>query len=683
MLFGMLVLAATADSRSPHRRLHRRLRTSSDFWLKYLAKDAPSATTTSGGGGGGGAAAAAGAEGADYWHFFHKLADDGRAFHGVDCDWASWGSWGACSAICGTGSQSRSRAIRTLQELGGKRCAGAKLQRRECNHIKCVGLRAWEVAVAAKRDKMVKAEWAVDQGEAQACSVQKTHCIGFIRQCHADRKEPSLCAQCAASTLPEDCAPKELLAFCTEWGRNFHACYDYRAKKDQARITLEGANPLFVDQGAKYVDPGGSCVNTLDATHYGLVVGGDDVDTAKLGQFHVRYSCTLDQIGVHAAKPVMRTVVVVPRGTRRPTPPPTPAPPTTPPPPKTARSPKPARQRSSVQAQGNCISVGTHHMSGCASYSSQLDCLGWTSFLPRSMARCFWEMTPRPATTIASPAAADGGEWIDRVVEAEPATASSNDTPQKVPAPRLATTANPYSYTAARKAAEAFADQAKAGGVLVAPAPTPVPTPISGLDEVQAMLAAAGVPTPPCVDRGAAMRKSCAHYKGTDCVLARTTTTRRRDFGGDAFDNCKKTCGLCVPTPVVLTRPPTPRPTPMPTPYRCTPGAWHSKWTRCSRRCGLQGVKHRWKFMVTADCAKSKKPSTARCNEHACGPNETESWPKPKATTTHAPPRPIWKRGAKRKTGAKKHGHAGAGALEPRARGRMPFSGDDDDYTFR
>ena len=48
----------------------------------------------------------------------------------VNCVWASWSSWSTCSITCGTGTQSRSRRIQSLQQNGGT-CTGDVMETRQ------------------------------------------------------------------------------------------------------------------------------------------------------------------------------------------------------------------------------------------------------------------------------------------------------------------------------------------------------------------------------------------------------------------------------------------------------------------------------------------------------------------------------------------------------------------------
>ena len=626
LLFVSSLCVGVSASRWPQRRLRASV-PSSDFWLKYLSREVPTAEDNT-----------HQKDRTSYWHFFKELAGNGK-FSGLDCHWSSWSDWTRCSALCGTGTQSRSRVVQTREELGGKKCAGVTRQQRGCNHVACDSLQRWETHVTEKRSATLREKYKLDHGKAQACMVHGVHCVSFIRRCKADREEPLPCAKCAASTLPSDCAPKELLDFCTEWGQDFHVCATYHKRDDRARILLHGDSPLFVKIGDVYHEPGGSCVNTLDRTHYGLVVGGDDIDTTKLGQYKVIYTCSLDQVGVHTVKPVTRTVVVIPRGTPNPTPAPSPPALTRSPTPKPAPTPIPtlaaAKKKKEKRSEGTCYSAGTHHMDGCANYKDRTTCIDWTSFLDRTLARCEWKITaaqflansafeisaaPKLAAGVPAPklpyssAVANANAALGSTFQMRGTRSARNAKAQW----QLAATARTRPFAAAFKEAEAFAADHAAVQRKTAP-----PTTFSAKSELEMML---GGGVKPCVDRGAAMRKSCKHYRGTDCVIARTSTTRRRDFGGDAFDNCKKTCGLCAPTPAVVPALRTPAPSRAPTPYRCEPEIVNSNWTQCSQRCGLTGVKHRWQFAVTADCKKSKKASTARCNERACGPDENPNW---------------------------------------------------------
>ena len=57
----------------------------------------------------------------------------------VDCVWDAFGEWTDCSADCGTGTQTRTRAEATLAEHGGAACVGDATETQYCNTHKCTG----------------------------------------------------------------------------------------------------------------------------------------------------------------------------------------------------------------------------------------------------------------------------------------------------------------------------------------------------------------------------------------------------------------------------------------------------------------------------------------------------------------------------------------------------------------
>jgi len=57
----------------------------------------------------------------------------------VDCKWSSYGNWSECSATCGGGSRSSSRAVLQPALDGGKDCVGDAHQIEKCNSDPCPG----------------------------------------------------------------------------------------------------------------------------------------------------------------------------------------------------------------------------------------------------------------------------------------------------------------------------------------------------------------------------------------------------------------------------------------------------------------------------------------------------------------------------------------------------------------
>ena len=75
-------------------------------------------------------------------------------------------------------------------------------------------------------------------------------------------------------------------------------------------ITLVGANPLFIEFGATYTDPGAIATDDVDGDlSSSIVVGGDTVNTSALGPYTVTYNVS-DAAG-NPAIPVTRIVNVV------------------------------------------------------------------------------------------------------------------------------------------------------------------------------------------------------------------------------------------------------------------------------------------------------------------------------------------------------------------------------------
>ncbi len=74
-------------------------------------------------------------------------------------------------------------------------------------------------------------------------------------------------------------------------------------------ITLVGANPMYVLQGATFTDPGATATDIVDGDLTGyIVVGGDTVITATIGDYLITYNVS-DTAG-NAATEVTRTVTV-------------------------------------------------------------------------------------------------------------------------------------------------------------------------------------------------------------------------------------------------------------------------------------------------------------------------------------------------------------------------------------
>ena len=59
---------------------------------------------------------------------------------GVDGGWGEWGSWSDCTASCGVGSKSRSRACTSPAQSGsGADCVGASTASEACEVAACPG----------------------------------------------------------------------------------------------------------------------------------------------------------------------------------------------------------------------------------------------------------------------------------------------------------------------------------------------------------------------------------------------------------------------------------------------------------------------------------------------------------------------------------------------------------------
>ena len=57
----------------------------------------------------------------------------------VDCVWSDFGEWTACTAECGTGTQTRTRTEETAAEHGGAACDGDSTETQDCNTHECPG----------------------------------------------------------------------------------------------------------------------------------------------------------------------------------------------------------------------------------------------------------------------------------------------------------------------------------------------------------------------------------------------------------------------------------------------------------------------------------------------------------------------------------------------------------------
>ena len=57
----------------------------------------------------------------------------------VDCAWGDFSEWTQCSAECGTGTQTRTKTVKTEAEQGGAACDGDATETRDCNTHGCPG----------------------------------------------------------------------------------------------------------------------------------------------------------------------------------------------------------------------------------------------------------------------------------------------------------------------------------------------------------------------------------------------------------------------------------------------------------------------------------------------------------------------------------------------------------------
>ena len=51
-------------------------------------------------------------------------------------EWTKWSDWTICSATCGGGETTRARVC---QEVDGKTCPGAAIEKNNCNEQACPG----------------------------------------------------------------------------------------------------------------------------------------------------------------------------------------------------------------------------------------------------------------------------------------------------------------------------------------------------------------------------------------------------------------------------------------------------------------------------------------------------------------------------------------------------------------
>lgn len=62
----------------------------------------------------------------------------------VACQWSGWGAWGPCSAPCGGGTQTRSRAVAVQAANGGAGCVGGPTETQSCNAQACAVNCVWD-----------------------------------------------------------------------------------------------------------------------------------------------------------------------------------------------------------------------------------------------------------------------------------------------------------------------------------------------------------------------------------------------------------------------------------------------------------------------------------------------------------------------------------------------------------
>merc|ERR1719310_869972 len=70
----------------------------------------------------------------------HQISGDctSSGLNAIDGGWSDWTSWGACSASCGGGTQTKSRACNNpLPFNNGAQCSGEAMQEQACNTDEC------------------------------------------------------------------------------------------------------------------------------------------------------------------------------------------------------------------------------------------------------------------------------------------------------------------------------------------------------------------------------------------------------------------------------------------------------------------------------------------------------------------------------------------------------------------
>ena len=62
---------------------------------------------------------------------------DRLAKHPCPCVWDQWGRWTACTATCGGGTKTKTRAVKKPAENGGPACSGGDTETAACGEDPC------------------------------------------------------------------------------------------------------------------------------------------------------------------------------------------------------------------------------------------------------------------------------------------------------------------------------------------------------------------------------------------------------------------------------------------------------------------------------------------------------------------------------------------------------------------